>query len=258
MRGTEFGVQVLSGGRTVVDLYKGLLGVEDRRGQQVLLHPNERLQVDLRGLGTPNALPSQRAQERNRFHSLMQREMALDMSKQQVMAAAVNEIKAAEFQQGKSLIDVFGKRVRLEEYIVRPQPDQFKLVVLNSRQDSFNYFYYLGTFNTTLPTDLTAALRGSTAPSGAAPTYWLTAFETGAPTRRTPSSRRPTAATRSTSTTTASPATRSRSGSIPPRTSTSTSPARASTRRSSTTTASTSTATSSTGGRAAASSRTRR
>jgi len=179
VRGTEFGVQVLPGGRTVVDLYKGLLGVEDRRGQQVLLHPNERVQVDLRGMGTPGALPNERAELRSRFHTIMQREMALTMSKEQVMAAAVNEIKTAEFQQGKSLIDVFGKRVRLEEYIVRPQPDQFKLVVLNSRADRFDYFYYLGTFNTTLPSDLTVALRQINGTVGTAPTYWLTAFQTG-------------------------------------------------------------------------------
>lgn len=179
VRGTEFGVQVLSGGRTVVDLYKGLLGVEDRRGQQLLLHPNERLQVDLRGMGSPGSLPSQGAQLRNQFHSIMQREMALTMSKEQVMASAVNEIKSAEFQQGKSLIDAFGKRVRLEEYIIRPEPNQFKLVALNERQDSFNYFYYLGTFNTTLPADLSIALRQINGTVGTAPTYWITSYQTG-------------------------------------------------------------------------------
>ena len=179
VRGTEFRVEVLSGGRTVVDLYKGLLGVEDHRGQQVLLHPNERLQIDLRGMNSPSALPSQSSLQKAQFHALMQREMVLDMSKEQVMAAAVNELKAAEFQQGKSLIDVFGKRVRLEEYIVRPSANQFKLVVLNERQERFDYFYYLGTFNTTLPADLSVALRQLSGSVDAPPAYFLTAFETG-------------------------------------------------------------------------------
>lgn len=94
------------------------------------------------------------------------------------MAAAVNEIKTAEFQQGKSLIDVFGKRVRLEEYIIRPQPDQFKLVVLNSRDSRFDYFYFLGTFNTTLPADMSVALRQINGTIGVSPTYWLTSYQT--------------------------------------------------------------------------------
>lgn len=179
VRGTEFRVEVMSGGRTVVDLYKGLLGVEDHRGQQVLLHPNERLQVDLHGIGQPNALPSQTQLQKQNFHALMQKEMVLDLSKEQVMAAALSEIKTAEFQQGKSLIDVFGNRVRVEQYIVRPAANQFKLVVLNERQATFNYFYYLGTFNTTLPQDITIALRQIGGTVGVAPTYWLTGFQTG-------------------------------------------------------------------------------
>jgi hypothetical protein len=99
VRGTEFRVEVQQGGRTVVDLYKGLLGVQDQKGQQILLHPNERVEVDLRGMSSPAGLPSQGAQNRANFQSVMRKEMALDMSKEQVMAAAVNELKTAEFQQ---------------------------------------------------------------------------------------------------------------------------------------------------------------
>ncbi len=179
VRGTEFRVEVDNGGRTTVDLYKGLLGVEDRRGQQVLLHPNERLQIDLRGIGRPSASPSRAQIQKSQFHNIMQREMALDMSKAEVLASAAREIKLAEFQQGKALIDAFGKRVRLEEYIIRPQPDQFKLVVLNERQSRFDYFYYLGTFNTTLPSDLRLALSQLGGTVGAPPTWWLTSFEKG-------------------------------------------------------------------------------
>lgn len=179
VRGTEFRVEVQGGGRTIVDLYKGLLGVEDHRGQQVLLHPNERLEVDLRGMGNPGAMPTQTQINKSGFHSVMRREMSLDMSKEEVQAAAAKEIKLAEFQQGKALIDVFGQRVRLEEYIVRPQADQFKLVVLNERAARFDYFYYLGTFNKALPTDLSVALRQLSGGLGAAPEWFLTGFETG-------------------------------------------------------------------------------
>lgn len=179
VRGTEFQIEVLSGGRTVIDLYKGLLAVEDGRGQQILLHPNERLRVDASGLGAPGISPTQSEARRESFQSVMRREMSLDMSKEEVLAAAAREIKLAEFQQGKVLMDVFGQRVRLEEYIVRPRADQFKLVVLNERQARFDYFYYLGTFNTTLPADLSVALRQISGSVDNAPTFWLTGFETG-------------------------------------------------------------------------------
>lgn len=179
VRGTEFRVEVMSGGRTVVDLYKGLLGVEDRRGQQILLHPNETISVDLRGLGKAAVAPTPGQRTQSRFHELMQRENALVMSKAEVMAAAAREVKLAEFQQGKALIDVSGNRVRLEEYIIRPAANQFKLVVLNERKDTFNYFYYLGTFNTVLPADLSVALRQLPGCVDVQCQYFLTAFQTG-------------------------------------------------------------------------------
>lgn len=179
VRGTEFQVQVLSGGRTVVDLYQGLLGVEDHKGQQILLHPNERIEVDARGMGTSAPTPTQTQIHQSQFHAVMRREMTLDMTKEQVQAAAAQEIKLSEYQQGKALTDVFGQRVRLEEYIVRPSANQFKLVVLNERASRFDYFYYLGTFNKNLPTDMSIALRQLPGRADTQPEYYLTGFETG-------------------------------------------------------------------------------
>ncbi len=179
VRGTEFQVDVQAGGRTTVDLYQGLLAVEDPRGQQILLQPNQRIEVDAGGMSQPGLIPNQGQIQRSQFHSVMRREMSLDMSKEEVQAAAAREIKLAEYQQGKSLIDVFGQRVRLEEYIVRPAPNQFKLVVLNEREARFDYFYYLGTFNKDLPKDLSTALRQLPGGVGSAPDYFMTGFETG-------------------------------------------------------------------------------
>ena len=180
VRGTEFQVDVARGGRTTVDLYSGMLGVADNKGQEILLRPNERIQVDLGGLDTKAAsIPGQSQMQSAQFHALMRREMSLDMSKEEVQAAAAREIKLAEYQQGKTLLDAFGQRVRLEEYIIRPQSDQFKLVVLNERADRFDYFYYLGTFNVALPTDLSVALKQLAGTVGTAPDYYLTGLETG-------------------------------------------------------------------------------
>lgn len=179
VRGTEFAVDVQQGGKTTVDLYKGLLGVEDRRGQQILMQPNERIEVDRGGMGSPQMLPTQSQLQKSQFHGVMRREMSLDMSKEEVMSTAAREIKLAEFQLGKALIDVFGERVRLEEYIVRPTANQFKLVVLNERPARFDYFYYLGTFNKDLPRDMSTALRQLPGSVDAPPEYYLTKFETG-------------------------------------------------------------------------------
>lgn len=179
VRGTEFSVEVLSTGGTIIDLFKGLLAVEDMRGQQVLLEPNERIEVDRRGLGAPIPLPTQTQLQKVQFHGVMRRELSLDQTKEEVLAAAAREIRTAEYQQHKVMVDVFGHRVRLEEYIIRSSPDQFKLVVLNERKDRFDYFYYLGTFNKTLPRDLSQALRQIPGGVDTEPEYFLTGFETG-------------------------------------------------------------------------------
>jgi hypothetical protein len=181
VRGTEFQVQVRFGGRTAVDMYKGLLSVTDSRGQEFLLKPGQRLDMDFRGsLGPPQgtegkatAPPPSSLQSRARY------EVALDMSKEQVLAAAARELKLAEYQQGKSMIDVNGHRVRLEEYVIRSAPDQFKLVVLNERESRFDYFYYQGVFNKALPPDLGVALRQLSGGLDAAPEYFLLSYETG-------------------------------------------------------------------------------
>ncbi|MBI5883856.1 MAG: FecR domain-containing protein [Elusimicrobia bacterium] len=179
VRGTEFQVEVVEGGRTSVDLYKGLLAVEDSRGQQILLKAGQSLEVDLRGIGRPTEAQSRSQTRSGTFRGVMRREMSLEMSKEEVQAAAAREIKLSEYQQGKALTDVFGNRVRVEEYVMRPQSDQFKFVVLNERADRFDYFYYLGTFNKDLPRDLSAALRQLAGGADSAPEYYLKAFETG-------------------------------------------------------------------------------
>lgn len=179
VRGTEFRLNVLSNGRTLVDLYKGLLGVEDNGGRQILLHPNERLSVDRRGMGVPQRVPTGGEVRRSRARESVRREIRLDMTRESLLDAAAREIKLGEYQQGKALIDVHGRRVRVEEYIIRPRADQFKFVVLNKRDGRIDYFYYLGTFNAALPTDLSSALRLLRGSVDSSPGTWLTGFETG-------------------------------------------------------------------------------
>jgi hypothetical protein len=118
----------------------------------------------------------------------LRREVGLGMSKETVMAAAADEIRRAEYQEGKTMTDINGNRVRLEEYIIRRPADafaagkedqSFKFVVLNERSDRFDYFYYLGIFNKTLPSDLSVALRDVRGKLNAEPDYFLDAYEMG-------------------------------------------------------------------------------
>jgi len=177
VRGTEFEVET-DGRQTSVDLVTGLLAVSDNAGNESLLKDGQHVNVDERGIGEVQTIGEGRTQRREENQAGLKSEVALDMTKDQVMAAASEEMKRSEYQLGKSMIDVFGERVRLEQYIVRPSANQFKLVVLNDRSGSFNYFYYKGTFNTDLPTDLNDALSQLGGCAGAACRYYLTSYET--------------------------------------------------------------------------------
>ncbi|MBI5623886.1 MAG: FecR domain-containing protein [Elusimicrobia bacterium] len=178
VRGTEFAVEVNPAGNTRVEMFEGLLAVADNRGNELLLKEGQQLDVSGRGLGTvegAGAAPSGADARRE----AAKREVGLDMSKEEVQAAAALEQKNAIYQQGKAIVDVNGNRVRIEEYIVRSRPDEFKLVVLNSRVDRFDYFYYRGTFNKALPDDISVALRQLPGCVGSACDYFLTDYDTG-------------------------------------------------------------------------------
>ncbi|MBI5203007.1 MAG: FecR domain-containing protein [Elusimicrobia bacterium] len=177
VRGTEFGVNVAEGGNTSVAVFSGLVGVGDTKGNEVLLSEGQKVDVTQAGITTKSEGSSEQGPEKTR--QALKREVGLDMTKEEVQAAAANEIKSAVYQEGKAIIDVNGNRVRMEQYIIRPQPDQFKLVVLNERVDSFNYFYYTGTFNKNLPQDLSVALRQIQGQAINKPEYFLSSFETG-------------------------------------------------------------------------------
>ncbi|TBR20095.1 hypothetical protein EPO15_13625 [bacterium] len=178
VRGTEFGVDVGQDGRTSVALFEGQLGVQDNKGNEVLLNPGDRIDVSLTGLGKKENQETKKKEDASSERATVKKEVGLEMNKEQVLAAASEEIKQALFQQGKVMVDVNGNRVRIEEYILRPTPTSFKFVVLNERPDRFDYFFRLGQFNTTLPDDLSSALRQLPGCIGGACTWWLTNYQT--------------------------------------------------------------------------------
>lgn len=178
VRGTEFGVDVGQDGRTSVALFTGQLGVQDNKGNEVLLNPGDRVDVSLSGLGKKENQESKKKDESSSDRAAVKKEVGLEMNKEQILAAASEEIKSALYQQGKVMTDVNGNRVRIEEYILRPTPTSFKFVVLNERPDRFDYFFRTGQFNTTLPDDLSTALRQLPGCIGSACTWFLTGFTT--------------------------------------------------------------------------------
>jgi hypothetical protein len=178
VRGTEFDLSVSNEGRTSVNLFQGQLGVADNRGNEVLLREGQRVDVDHRGLGAVGQATGKAQGEESQLRQALKREVGLEMSKEQVQAAAAIEQKTAVYQQGKVMIDVNGNRVRLEEYIMLPSADQYKFVALCERADRFDYFFRQGTFNKVLPSDLSVALRQISGCAGAPCEYWLTSFRT--------------------------------------------------------------------------------
>jgi len=179
VRGTTFGVDVDPSGNTNVDLFEGLLGVGDSKGNEMLLQQGQHIGVTRDGLGNVITITQKSALDRASERAALKREVALDMTKDEVQAMAALEAKNAVYQQGKVMVDVNGNRVRLEQYIIRPAADQFKLVTLNERPDRFDYFYYRGWTNKSLPTDLRQAFQQFSGCVGSPCEWWVTAIERG-------------------------------------------------------------------------------
>ncbi len=178
VRGTDFEVGISEDGQKMeVSVNEGQVGV-GRLGalaSEVVLNPGEKIQFGLDGnIGNPTksgGLPLD--------SNAVRQDVMNSRVRDSVVAMAAEELRNADYQTGKSLIDVNGERVRVEQYIMRPRPDQFKLVVLNERPERFDYFTYKGTFNQTLPEDLSIALKEVGGKLGAtAPDYYLTDYQT--------------------------------------------------------------------------------
>lgn len=181
VRGTDFMVAADAEGNSRVEVYEGSVLTGDARGNSGLVRAGQF--VDVTGAGgmrQPAANPEgpqdmnsaaggQRQQARAEIYG--------ELSKADVIARAQEEMQSAEYQSRKVAIDAFGQRVRMEEYVMRPAADQFKYVVLNTRDGRFDFGKILFTFNQALPSDLSLATRGMLETSGSsAPQWYLTAM----------------------------------------------------------------------------------
>lgn len=177
VRGTEFHVRVLAGGRTSVELVQGLLGVADNAGNQTLLRPGESLRLDMRGMGEPQKLAPPRERLRSQVRAALRRELGFDEAKAAARERSAREAKLSEFQLGRVLVDPSGHRVRVEEFVTRPSPERFKRVTLNRRQGRSDYAYFSGTFDRALPRELGEVWRSLSGTAGAAPAFVLSSYE---------------------------------------------------------------------------------
>ncbi|MFH0773913.1 MAG: hypothetical protein V2A53_00240 [bacterium] len=85
----------------------------------------------------------------------MRREARKDGIREGRQSVRATEGKEADYELGKTVIDVRGNRVRIEEYVTRPDPNTFKYILLNTRENRKDYHSEKYTFKNSLPSDLT-------------------------------------------------------------------------------------------------------
>ncbi|OGS32586.1 MAG: hypothetical protein A2474_00205 [Elusimicrobia bacterium RIFOXYC2_FULL_34_12] len=181
VRGTDFAVEVQEDLITRLEVYEGIVAAkEETTGSEVLVNPGEFTTIQKgEAPKEPEKMEEDKKDEetedkKDDFKSEAQREIFMEISRESVMERAAEEIKLAEYQNGKALIDVYGKRVRLEEYVYRPPENkaQFKYVVLNERENRFDFGKILFTFNKELPTNLNDATKNMFHSEGSTQPEW--------------------------------------------------------------------------------------
>ncbi|MHB2026403.1 MAG: FecR family protein [Elusimicrobiota bacterium] len=180
VRGTQFEVSVNRNGVTRVGVAEGALDVSDRSGKTAVVSSEETIDVTPKGLGIPRivslknplAQPAANAYRVAVVHANARtRRMVEDMRNL--------ELKADEAMMGKDLIDAFGRRVRLDEFLLRPQSNEFQILSLAQRSNRFDWAQISETFSGTLPNDISQvpALVQGTFLSSTRPSNYLTNFD---------------------------------------------------------------------------------
>ena len=181
VRGTDFMVSADSEGNSRVEVYEGSVLTGDSKGNSGLVREGQFSDIPNGGRmreadSNPNP-PSDMNSSLGDSKQIARAEIYGELSKEDVLARAQDEMQSAEYQNRKVAVDAFGNRVRMEEYTIRPRADQFKYVVLNTRGDRFDFGKILFTFNSALPADLSQATANMiSSPGSEAPQWQLTAM----------------------------------------------------------------------------------
>ena len=176
VRGTDFMVSADAEGNSRVEVYEGSVLTGDSRGNSSLVREGQFSEIPNGGrMGDPEDNPNEPGDMNSSLgdaRQIARAEIYGEISKEDVLAMAQEEMQSAEYQSRKVAIDAFGRRVRMEEYTIRPAADQFKYVVLNTRGDRFDFGKILFTFNTALPDDLSKATLTMLSSPGSVPPEW--------------------------------------------------------------------------------------
>lgn len=179
VRGTVFELGANAKG-TEVSMAEGVLEVKDVKGNQAVVTSEETLKIGEGGMGKPQmlALSDARALEAVRPMTV-HAEMARDATRSMLEDLRHRELKASESMLGKDVVDAFGRRVRLEEYLLRPTQNSFELLFLSRRQDRFDWGHLIERFNSRIPDDLSQvpAIISGTFLSRNRPSNWLKYME---------------------------------------------------------------------------------
>lgn len=178
VRGTEF--EMSAGEKTEISVDEGHLEVSDNSGHKAVITSEETVTVGASGLEPPQTvgLTDIRAQDAARPMAVAM-EMARDQTRAMFEELRNRELKANEAQLGKDIVDAFGQRVRLEEYVLRPASNEFKLLFLSFRKDRFDWGHMIQRFNSKIPDDLTLVrpIVAGTYFSKTQPSNWLKYME---------------------------------------------------------------------------------
>jgi len=181
VRGTDFMVSADAEGNSRVEVYEGSVLTGDSKGNSALVREGQFSDIPNGGrMRDPGDNPNDPSDMNSSIgvpSQIARNEIYNEISKEDVIARAQEELQSAEYQLNKTAVDAFGKRVRMEEYTIRPEANQFKYVVLNTRGDRFDFGKILFTFNAALPADLSQATANMiTSPGSAAPQWYLTSM----------------------------------------------------------------------------------
>lgn len=182
VRGTEFELEVGKDGATRMDVAEGLVEVNDNQGKLAVVSSEERINIGMDGMSRPEnvSLKDEKAGQAARPMAVM-RETARERTRTMLEELRNRELKANEAQLGKDSIDAFGRRVRLEEYLLRPADDEFKILFLSRRAESdrLDWGHLIERFNSAIPDDISqvGGIIDGMYMSATAPANWMKYFE---------------------------------------------------------------------------------
>lgn len=175
------------GGTTVIALRSGSAEVRPKTGAAVTLAEGSEISVTEAGAGAPGPAvsrsipkptrgkvevvqgakdsprppPPPRSPRAERVSRLAReevaRELGFTMARESVESAAALAAKAPVYQEGRVLLDPLGRRVRVEDYLSRPDSRSFKLVTINRRSGRMDWATFEVTANVSLPENLAQA-----------------------------------------------------------------------------------------------------